>query len=158
MRIKGILTKFVCIFCIVLALAACNNKKQADQSKVLAEADRFYSALSAEKGMNAAFLAMFDSSGVLLRPNHPPIAGHEAIKQLLLSHSDTAFILTWEPSYSKIAVSGDLGYTYGTYKVRDRATDSISGEGTYATVWLKSADGTWKAVLDTGNPGLGTEN
>lgn len=101
---------------------------------MLSDTDRFYSALSAEKGMNASFLAMFDSSAVLLRANQMPIEGYGAIRTSLLSESDSTFTLTWEPKFAKMAVSGELGYTYGTYQIADRATDSIIGVGKYATI------------------------
>jgi ketosteroid isomerase-like protein len=140
---------------VILATTACNNKRHMSSDKDIVETDRFYSALSSEKGMNTAFLAMFDSAGVLLRANHPPIEGIEAIKTVLTSQEDSTFTLTWEPSFARISVSGDMGYTYGTYTVTEKATDSVTGSGTYATVWQKQEDGSWKAVLDTGNPGLG---
>jgi ketosteroid isomerase-like protein len=98
---------------------------------------------------------MFDSEGVMLNANQMPIEGLEAIKTSLLSAGDSTFTLTWEPKFAKIAASGDLGYTYGIYQIRDKATDSITGVGKYATIWLKQKDGKWKAILDTGNPGLG---
>lgn len=135
--------------------SACGHKKQIEDSKVLSDTDRFYSALSAEKGMNASFLEMFDSAGVILRANKWPIEGYEKIRNTLLSESDSTFTLTWEPLFAKIAASGDLGYTYGTYQITKRATDSITGVGKYATIWVKKSDGKWKAILDTGNPGLG---
>ncbi|MFA5974079.1 MAG: nuclear transport factor 2 family protein [Lentimicrobiaceae bacterium] len=139
---------------MVAAFTACTQKKHID-SKILLDTDRYYSGLSAEKGMNAAFLAMFDSAGVKLQSKHMPIEGYEAIKAALMSQSDSTFTLTWEPMFAKISISGDMGYTYGTYKVTDKATDSISGEGTYTTIWMKKKNGKWKAMLDTGNPGLG---
>jgi ketosteroid isomerase-like protein len=147
-------------FCILtvmifLIVSSCTNKKQPDDSKVLSETDRFYSTLSAEKGMNASFLEMFDSAGVILRANHFPIEGYEAIRTSLMSESDSSFTLTWEPRFAKMAASGDLGYTYGTYQIKDKAKDSIVGVGKYATIWVKKSDGKWKAILDTGNPGLG---
>lgn len=144
-------------FIVVLnfTLLSCNNRKQVENSNVLSETDRFYSAMSAEKGMNASFMAMFDSAGVMLRANQMPIEGFEAIRASLMSESDSTFVLTWEPRFAKIAASGELGYTYGTYQIRNKATDSISGVGKYATIWLKQSDGKWKAILDTGNPGLG---
>ncbi len=140
---------------VIIISASCNHKKQIDESKILLDTDRFYSALSAEKGMNASFLAMFDWAGVILRANQMPVEGYNAIKVLLLSESDSTFTLTWDPLFSKTAASGDLGYTYGTYKVTSKTTDSITGVGKYATIWQKQGDGKWKAILDTGNPGLG---
>jgi len=147
----------ICAFSaiIITNFIACHNVNQKDESKLLSDTDRFYSALSAEKGMNTSFLEMFDSAGVMLNANHMPIEGFEAIKASLLIESDSTFILTWEPRFAKIAASGELGYTYGTYQIRDKATDSITGVGKYATIWKKQTDGKWKAILDTGNPGLG---
>lgn len=140
---------------LLFTISSCTSKKQIDDSKVLSDTDRFYSALSAEKGMNASFMEMFDSAGVMLRANQMPIEGFDAIKATLMSESDSTFTLTWEPLFAKMAASGDLGYTYGTYQITDRATDSITGVGKYATIWQKQSDGKWKAILDTGNPGLG---
>lgn len=139
----------------IFTLLACNNRKQVENSDVLSETDRFYSAMSAEKGMNASFMAMFDSAGVILRANQMPIEGLASIRASLMSESDSTFTLTWEPRFAKMAASGELGYTYGTYQIRNKATDSISSVGKYATIWLKQGDGKWKAILDTGNPGLG---
>jgi ketosteroid isomerase-like protein len=139
----------------IFTFNSCCNKKQKDESKLLSDTDRFYSALSAEKGMNTSFLEMFDSAGVMLNANHMPIEGFEAIKASLMSESDSTFTLTWEPKFARIATSGELGYTYGTYQIKDKATDSITGVGKYATIWIKQKDGQWKAILDTGNPGLG---
>lgn len=150
-------TRHLFIFTVILVImaTACNKKKQVDDSKVLSDTDRFYSDLSAEKGMNASFLAMFDSSAVLLRANQMPIEGYAAIRASLMSESDSTFTLTWEPKFAKMAASGELGYTYGTYQITDKATDSVIGVGKYATIWQKQGDGKWKAILDTGNPGLG---
>lgn len=153
-------TNKIAIFCSILlvmaiAFSACKNNIHPTDSKVLADTDRFYSALSAEKGMNTAFLAMFDSAGVMLRANHVPIEGFSAIKTYLLSESDSSFILTWDPIFAKISASGDMGYTYGTYQIKDKASDSIAGVGKYTTIWQKKSDGKWKAMLDAGNPGLG---
>jgi ketosteroid isomerase-like protein len=155
MKTSRLLTTIAFAIIVVLAMAACSKKKQIDDSNVLSDTDRFYSALSAEKGMNASFLAMFDSAGVMLRANQMPIEGYEAIRATLMGESDSSFKLTWEPIFAKMAASGDIGYTYGTYQIIDRATDSITGVGKYATIWQKQSDGKWKAILDTGNPGLG---
>jgi ketosteroid isomerase-like protein len=155
MKTNRLISLSACIVMLLLTISSCANKKQVDDKKVLSKTDSFYSALSAEKGMNASFLAMFDSAGVMLNANHMPIEGFEAIKASLMSESDTTFTLTWEPMFAKMAASGDLGYTYGTYKMTDRKTDSIIGVGKYATIWQKQSDGKWKAILDTGNPGLG---
>lgn len=142
------------VIIIIFAISGCTTKHSID-SKELSDIDRSYSDLSAEKGMNTAFLAMFDSAAVKLQPKHMPIEGYEAIKSSLMSQADSTFKLTWEPLFAKISASGDMGYTYGTYKISDKLTDSVTGEGTYTTIWIKKENGKWKAMLDTGNSGLG---
>jgi len=140
---------------IIIGIASCSERNIKSETRTIAETDTYYSAMSAEKGRNAAFLAMFDSSGVILRPYHKPIEGLDSITKLLLSENDSSYKLIWKPLFSKTSRSGDLGYSYGTYEVLTRSTDSIIGKGTYNTIWKKQPDGSWKALLDTGNPGLG---
>ena len=155
MRTFTTILSFGIIIVVISVFVACNGKKQQSGSQMLSETDRYYSAMSAKEGMNAAFLAMFDSAGVMLNANHWPIVGYDSIRASLLAESDSTFTLTWEPLFEKMAASGELGYTYGTYQLKDKASDSVMGVGKYATIWIKQADGTWKAILDTGNPGLG---
>jgi ketosteroid isomerase-like protein len=138
---------------LTITLSSCCRTTSND-SKSIADADRYYSALSVEKGRNAAFLAMFDSAGVMLGSHKPPIEGYKAISSLLSSKSDSAFILSWKPTFSKVAKSGELGYSYGIYQLIDRVTKKQLGEGTYTTFWQRNKNGEWKAVLDTGNEGL----
>ena len=150
------MSRTIYAFCVLftLSLSSCRKQLQVDPARSMADADRYYSALSFEKGRNAAFLAMFDSAGVTLAPHKYPIEGYSAIKKILLSSSDTKYTLTWEPRFAKVAGSGELGYTYGTYKLTNKATKSLLQEGTYTTIWHKNAHGEWKALLDTGNEGL----
>jgi ketosteroid isomerase-like protein len=146
-------TFYILITLVGLVLYSCTKTSTITQ-KTIADTDRYYSSLSAEKGRNKAFLAMFDSTGVMLGSHRPPVEGYKAISNLLLSKNDSSYILTWEPTFSKVAKSGELGYSYGLYKLTDKASKKIIGEGTYTTFWQKNAAGEWKALLDTGNEGL----
>ena len=115
--------------------------------------DRAFSELSRQQGMNHAFEVYCDEQGVLLRPGRWPVEGKARIVSLLNERTDTAFRLTWEPLFASVSVSGELGYTYGTYHLRIVHSGEVS-EGTYVSVWRKDRTG-WKFVLDTGNEGLG---
>jgi len=150
------MSRTIYAICVLFTLSVCSCRKQppVDQARSMADADRYYSALSLEKGRNVAFLAMFDSAGVTLSPHKPPIEGYNEIKKLILSRSDSTYTLTWEPMFAKVAVSGELGYTYGTYKLIIKAPKPVLQEGTYTTIWHKNSHGEWKALLDTGNEGL----
>ena len=138
---------------VSLTIISCKNTAAKD-SETLANADRYFSSLSIKVGRNAAFLAMFDSAGVMLGSNLPPVEGYKAISKLLVSHSDSTYTLTWEPMFAKVAKSGELGYTYGIYKLSEKKSGKKMSEGTYTTIWQKNAKGEWKAMLDTGNEGL----
>jgi ketosteroid isomerase-like protein len=117
------------------------------------KADRDFSALSEKEGMHKAFLTFIADSGVILRDNNFPLKGKNSLAELYLKHSDTSFVLTWEPFFEKISSGDDLGYTYGIYKSRVKVTGE-TGTGTYLTIWQRQPDGTWKFVVDVGTQGL----
>ncbi len=117
------------------------------------EADRAFSRMCEEKGMKNAFLEYIDSNGVLLRPDHTPIAGADAI-DYLIQQNDSAYTLKWEPKYGAVAQSGELGYTYGIYALTPSQKDTTIF-GTYVSIWKKDSKGIWKYVLDSGNEGIG---
>ena len=120
---------------------------------VLLITDAAFSELSSQKGVHEAFMSYVADQGTLLRPHHPPIAGKDSIHSYLYTRPDTAYTLTWSPSYADISACGDLGYTYGTYKLTVRNSKDYE-EGTYCSIWKQDGAGNWKFVLDTGNPGL----
>ena len=146
------------VFIIFLTIS-CKEKKQviniAEEKLNLLETDKAFSKLSGEKGMKSAFIEYMDSNGVLLRPNHIPIAGANAI-DYLIQQDDTAYTITRRPGHSAVSASGDLGYTFGIYSFQPHKADTIL-YGTYVSIWKKQIDGSWKFVLDTGNEGIGEQ-
>ena len=127
-----------------------------DTREAVMQADREFSKMSEEKGLNTAFIAYAADNGVLLRAKSQPIVGRENIRMYVSQNSDKEIRLTWSPQYADIAASGDLAYTYGTYLLETRDIDGkvITTDGTYVSIWKKDEKGFWKYVLDTGNPGL----
>ena len=117
----------------------------------LIEVDKAFSFLSEHKGMNHAFMEYIAEGGVMLRSNNMPFVGKEAVAKIF-SGDDTDFTLTWEPLFSDLASSGELGYTYGTYKLE---MDNSIEQGTYVSIWKKDKNGAWKFILDSGNQGIG---
>ena len=149
------------IFFVSLFFAACSHRENRDkgikasEKSVLIETDKAFSNMSGAKGMKNAFIEFLDSNGVLLRPNHLPIAGANAI-DYLIQQNDSDYTLTWEPHYADVAQSGDLGYTYGVYELHLKSKDTTI-YGTYVSIWKKQKDGKWKFVLDTGNEGISND-
>ncbi|MEO7045199.1 MAG: hypothetical protein ABI091_07795 [Ferruginibacter sp.] len=148
-------------FVILIFLFSCTMKKKEEaidmsgEKAKLIQADKAFSDLSEKEGMKNAFLEYIDSNGVLLKPDHMPIIGANAI-DYLIQVSDTAFTLNWQPQHAFVSKSADLGYTYGIYALHSNTKDTVL-YGTYVSIWKKQADGKWKFVLDSGNEGIGDE-
>ena len=144
---------------VLLSLYSCNyfgKKKDPDANDdkmKMMDTDRAFSRLSEQKGMKNAFLEYIDSNGVLLRSNHLPLLGADAI-DYLIQQNDSAFTLKWEPKSGVVAHSGELGYTYGIYVLKPGTIDTLI-YGNYVSIWKKQSDGNWKFVLDSGNEGIG---
>jgi hypothetical protein len=111
-----------------------------------------FSKLSNEQGTRKALIQYIDSNGVLLRPNSFPMVAGDAINFISQS-DDTSYSMIWQPKGGNIAVSGELGYTYGIYSITPKSKDTVI-HGTYVNIWKKQSDGTWKLLLDSGNEGI----
>ena len=126
------------------------NVETEQRLQEMVETDKAFSAASEKNGMKKAFLEYIADDAVLLRPGFLPIIEGDVIR-FLNAQEDTSFTMTWEPKGADISSSGDMGFTYGVYKV---ATADTTLQGTYLNVWRKQDDGTWKFVVDTGNQGI----
>ncbi|GEM_PF-177366 len=143
------------VLLLMILVTACKEEIDlaAEQQKLLAT-DEYYSDLAESKGRNAAFIEMFDKTGVILKNDHMPYEGMDSIKALLLCEMDTSYIMSWQPMKAVVSKAGDMGYTYGTYLLRMKRNGIRFEEGTYATIWINTGKKGWKAILDTGNEGL----
>lgn len=137
------------------------DKKQADKpivadkaqlTRELVAADSSFSVLSASKGYQEAFLTYAAEDVILMREKDFPIQGKDSLKAFFgRNKSDRK--LTWIPSKAEVAASGDLGWTFGVWKVSQKGPDGKerSAEGYYTTFWRKQSDGSWKFTLDAGS-------
>jgi ketosteroid isomerase-like protein len=153
-RLKTFQSILLVLFLFLWPLLSCRQKDDLAQKKSLEEifkADKDFSDLSKSQGMKRAFIEYIATEGILLRPGHPPIVGANAI-DYLSQVNDSLYTLTWAPAGGEIAASGDLGYTYGMYKLSMK--DTIL-HCTYVSIWKKQKNGKWKFVLDSGNAGIG---
>ena len=143
------------LFLLIFILAACDTqtdvivKKTANVQDII-NADKAFSDMSRQLGMKKAFIQYISKEGALLRPDHMPIVGADAI-DFLSQINDTAYTISWVPTRGDIASSGDLGYTFGIYTL---ATADTTLKGTYVRIWKKQPDGDWKFFLDASNEGV----
>jgi len=134
---------------LALALVTACTQLQPDTPAQLLEVDRRFATISRQAGYRDAFIIFADSNAVLLRNQRPPIIGKAAIEKDYGRDAEHAQ-LNWTPSDADI--SGDLGYTYGTYEFTtlDSLNEEVERVGFYTTIWKKQPDGEWKFVLDIG--------
>ncbi|MFT3981829.1 MAG: hypothetical protein QM687_15290 [Ferruginibacter sp.] len=148
----------VLVSAAALAAVSCRQPKEPKQLDLVSEkmalmqTDREFSEMSVAKGMKTAFIEYIDSNGVLLRADHMPIIGANAI-DFLIAQNDTGYTLNWRPENAVVAASADLGYVYGIYAVHPSSIDTVL-YGTYVSIWKKQQNGKWKFVLDSGNEGI----
>jgi len=147
----------LCVSAIALGfiITSCGSKNNQEMLDELLKVDQEFSEMSGDKGVKKAFLSYIDTAGILLRENQMPIDGKQAVIEHFRNYSDSGYVLSWTPLGADIASSGNLGYTYGVYKVE--SIDKVS-KGTYVTIWKKNKKGAWKLVLDSGNNGIGEIN
>src|SRR5690349_20881860 len=101
--------------------------------------------------MATAFIQYAADEVIKPNPNRQPIVGKEALVKFF-EGAKQDFELTWEPL--KADVDGSIGYTFGNWFLKTKTPDlrDTTLYGNYVSIWKKQGDGTWKYVLDTGNP------
>lgn len=110
--------------------------------------EREFSKASADLGAVEAFLMKAAVQVRLFRDNQMPFVGRKAAATGL---TPLSLEWTWTPTFADVSISGDLGYSYGMYELRDKKTRSISETGNYLRVWKKVA-GLWRVVIDVADP------
>jgi ketosteroid isomerase-like protein len=115
----------------------------------LLEAESTLAKNAATKGTARAFLAHADPSVRLYRQNNFPFVGIEAVGKYLGAKADA---VVWHATSANVSRSGDLGYAYGTYESRAKASDEKPSEtGNYMRIWRRQG-GKWRVVLEVANP------
>ena len=139
------------ILLLLIILYGCRHAHDQDSTslvKELMKTDRDFSQLSILKGTKEAFLYYAEDSVIIMRQGYLPLIGKTALLNHYKSFPDNEVNLTWTPV--KAEVSGNLGYTFGDWKLTFNGKDSIQ-YGNYITIWKHFPDGRWKYILDAGN-------
>lgn len=111
----------------------------------LARADRELLA-AAEKNPSAAYGSALAEQARMHRDGRHPVLGREAfLAELERSHES----LSGRQLKVDVAASGDLGWTFGTCRIR---TGDTTKDGGYTRVWKRDDAGRWRVVLDVVNP------
>ena len=140
------------IVSVFLVGCASTPAAQAPDKSALLRADEEFARYSAAHGIAEAFAAYAAPDATILPAGANPVQGREAIRSFFSSAAGT--VLTWKPYAAEIASSGEIGYTLGTYESRskDESGNPVIRSGKSCTIWKKQSDGSWKYVVDLGNP------
>lgn len=117
------------------------------------ETDKSFNRMAQEKGIAAAFIYYADENVVKPETGRQPIVGKFALMESYRRNPPGEVQLTWNPL--KAEASGKLGYTFGAYELITRTQDGLRDTviyGNYVSVWKRKNDGSWRYVLDAGNP------
>jgi ketosteroid isomerase-like protein len=141
------MSRFLASFTLALIASTTALAGAADD---IVAADKAFSALSAAKGSNAAFLAyMADDARVFGTGNEPPIFGKaEAVKRFAKSGNGDpkTNVLSWVPDHAEASKDGTVGYSDGHW-LFEAPKARLTGH--YMTVWRKVGRA-WKVIADMG--------
>lgn len=147
------------VFCLGFVPAACTPAPvpvDLDAAReAIMEADREFARDVAEQGVDG-WVPWFAEDGAMIQSGVGEVRGHAAIQERMAPAFE-ASELTWEPVRADVGSGGDLGYTVGTWEARGPGPDGElqASRGMYVTIWKRQADGSWKIVMDLGNPTTG---
>lgn len=116
---------------------------------MLSAVDSEFAKESVTRGSQMAFTQFAAESVRVFRNNHQPFVGKAAAMAAL---PESANVWNWEPAFADVSMSGDLGYTYGTYRILKKdALPTVLETGNYFRVWKKQGD-KWLVVTDLLDP------
>lgn len=101
------------------------------------------------------FASYFADDGCALYPGAATACGREAIKALVASYfADPNFSFTLQDTRAVASKGGDMVFVQGTYTMtmsNPKTKKPVTDKGKYLTIYIKQADGSWKAAADTSN-------
>jgi ketosteroid isomerase-like protein len=113
----------------------------------IVETERAFAAKALVVGWKQAFLEYFADEAIGFQAGVAGLA-RDQIAQAPDPPKDSA--LLWEPRYGDIASSGEMGYLTGPST--SRAPGRPERHQTYASVWKRQRNGSFKVILDVGVP------
>lgn len=122
------------------------NKTDELKEEII-KADLSMSDLANKDGFNLALLQNAGEDFVKLNEGAHPVVSRNEFEELIKDKPGTKS-LSWKPVKADVAESGDLGYTWGNWKLELKDTTVY---GNYFTIWKKQNDRSWKMTLDGGN-------
>ena len=133
--------------------AAPSGRTDADPATAraaLLDLERLMSQTSVDKGIAIAYDDLLENDVRLYRDGRCPATESEAAKWLL---AETPGVMSWEPIDGSVAKTGDLAYTYGSYKLVSPLDREVAlANGYYVRLWRPRAEKDWGLILEVTSP------
>jgi ketosteroid isomerase-like protein len=141
------------VIALLFVLVSCKQEaadKSEQAKKEIAQTEKDFEKMAAEKGVAEAFGYFADSTAVMKGNEDSVITGKEGIRGIFAGDRFKTATVKWSADFIDAASSGELGYTYGKYRweFRDSTGKITESKGIFHTVWKKQKDGTWRFVWD----------
>jgi len=120
-----------------------------EQRSSLLDAERRFLELARKDGVQKALGGVLNKEARIYRQKVQPIVGIDPIQAYF---SNKPYLSTWEPLEGCVAESGDLGYSYGSYTVRNGNKPGDDEKGYYLHAWRRDASNRWKLVAEVTSP------
>lgn len=145
---------------LIVALTGCatpphevaNKQAEAVRDIRAAEETAIRAFGNRDAGQSAS---MYAPNASLMLTNMPLVAGAEIGPLLKQMMADPNFAMTFQTAKIEAPISGEFGYSRGTYTMTltdPKSKKVLRESGKYLTVYARQADGSWKIVDDINNP------
>lgn len=104
-----------------------------------------FNKIYAENRKMESYLRYVASAARFYRDGQFPESRVDSIKLILSQRKN----ISWKPIDGAVAVSGDMGYTYGSYNI---SNEDKTEEGYYFRIWKKENKQGWQIVIDVLSP------
>lgn len=135
--------KIISACLLLLSISQIAFSQQVSQQ--IFQTEKKFEQTVAEKGIRDGFIEFLSPVAVMFMPD--AVNGHEAWR----ARPATPATLRWNPVWIDVATNGAIAYSVGNSQYRANGKDDPNVVyGHYLSIWMKQADGSFKAELDTG--------
>lgn len=141
------------LLAVLLSVSCAPAVDTAVIAQELTRLDDDWSKAAAAKDA-AQVAAFYAEDAIAYPPNEPVAVGRAAAEKVWAAYfADSMFTISWTTERAEASLSGEMGFTAGTYEDSYMGPDStmVNEKGKYLCVWEKQADGSWKATHDMWN-------
>lgn len=118
--------------------------QESESRRLLSDAHERYAKAMARTNSWDVLVDFLHSEARIYRHGYFPVTGLDSVREFMTTHAQPA---QWETLHMEVSSAGDMGYSYGSYRLLDTASDG----GHWVKIWKRDIEG-WKIVVDVAVP------